>query len=427
MEAPQLTRDGDGFIFTWPDLGVGIGFDMLRESRAGLLGELSVETTSPMPSGKNGHITWGLFNLAAVETRTRMAERLAEITHVGVRDDWFARLEYACFTTANLYRRGSPLVHLKDLPEMQSVSYLVEGILPSGQTSIIFGKGGGGKGWLSSAIAVAIATGNEFCYGLVPTTRANVLYLDWEATQEEARRRFGWLSRGIGLSEIPDGLYYLNMVRPLEDEAKQVRAYISRHNIGLVIVDSLVPACSDDPTGADPARRVMDAMRSFTPATRLVIAHMTKAAARADSGEATPFGSVFFENLGRSVWEMRCSDASRDSMDIALYHRKVNLGAKQPPAGWRLLWYETCRAAKLVPVEVGDTPDLASHASLAWRIRAALRRGKLTTSDLAEECQSQNATVRAECNRMKDVVNLNGAERRGLEATWGLVSHNQGA
>ncbi|MFH0899571.1 MAG: AAA family ATPase [Pseudomonadota bacterium] len=400
---------------------------MLRESRAGLLGELSVETTTKMASGQNGHITWGLFNLAAVETRTRMAERLAEITHVGARDEWFGRLEYACYTTANLFRRGSAVVRVKDVAEVESVPYIIEHILPAGQTSIIFGKGGGGKGWLSSAISVAVATGNEFCYGLIPTLKANVLYLDWESTQEEARRRFGWLARGAGITEIPDGIYYRNMTRPLEDEAKSVRADISRHNIGLVIVDSLVPACSDDPTGADPARQVMDAMRSFSPATRLVIAHMTKAAARADSGEASVFGSVFFENLGRSVWELRCSDASQASMDLALFHRKVNLGAKQPPAGWRLLWSDTCRTAKLVPIEVGDSPDLAAHASLAWRIRSALRRGKMTTSDLAEECQSQKATVRAECNRMRDVVNVNGAEKRGLEATWGLIAKQEGA
>lgn len=420
LEEPRLTREGDAYVYSWPAAGVGIGFDLLRESHGGLQGEMCVETNYLMPSGANGHIAWGLYNLSAIETRVKTAERLTELTHVDNREEWFKRLEYACYTTATLWRRGAKTLRIRDLPETRGVDYLVDRLLPLGQTTILYGRGGGGKGWLVSAMALAVA-GQHDLPGIRPVASVPTLYLDWEATEIEARRRFGWLCRGLHIPEIPENLYYRNMTRPLVDEARAIRADLTRLGIGFIIIDSLVPACGEDPTGADPARQVMDAMRTFTPATRLVVAHMTRAGAQG-SGESDIFGSIFFRNLGRSVWELRCTDASESEMEIGLYHRKVNLGAKQPPVGWRLNWKDQEYTASLNSIVVTESSDLVRHASLSVRIRAALRQGAMEAPTLAEALGVSQDVLRAECNRMRDVVNLTETTGRGAHARWGLIS-----
>ncbi len=418
LESPSLKREGDAFIFTWPVIGIGIGFDQLREGRGGLTGEISVHSLQQMPSGANGHITWGLYNLSAPETRQRMARSLAGYTHEGSADDWQQRLEYVCVTTATLYRRGAKTVKLADVNETAQVTYLIERLLPAGHPSILFGEGGAGKGWLVTACGLVVATGQTH-FGLTPTRQGAVLYLDYESDIQEARRRVGWLCRGTSIP-VPQCFHYREMHRSLVDDAAAVRREISRLGIELVILDSLVPACGDDPNAAEAARAVMDALRSFTPATPLTVAHVTKQASQDRGMKTSVFGSVFFGNLARSTWELRSSDATETDVTVALTNRKANLGAKLPPRAWRLQWQDQQSTATIRPIDNRQASDLIVGASLASRIRAALLNGAKQTDELATELDEPSTHVRAECNRMRDVVNLEEARGRGHSGYWGL-------
>ena len=70
------------------------------------------------------------------------------------------------------------------------------------------------------------------------------------------------------------------------------------------------------------------ALRTLSPVTRIVIAHVTKAAAEGLT-RSKPFGSIFIENLARSTWEVRASDEDTESdLVMALYHQKVNSGRR---------------------------------------------------------------------------------------------------
>ena len=72
----------------------------------------------------------------------------------------------------------------------------------------------------------------------------------------------------------------------------------------------------------------MNALWSFAGTTRLVLAHVSKAAADQLSGAARPYGSVFVRNLARSAWELRrAEEAGPDELLIAAYHRKSTAGA----------------------------------------------------------------------------------------------------
>ena len=410
---PEIQRDGDEFTFLWHDHGIGIGFTQLREGSDGIHGEITVHASGL------GSLHWGRLNLASTSAREGLVKKLHEVHPI---DLWRAFLETACRTVAERLRQGQPIVSLEPVAA-PTTRQLIERLLPLGETSVIFGDGGTGKSLLALSVTVAVSSGIPLPGGLRPTQEAApVLLLDWESCQEEQNERLAGLLSGFGLSAAP-GIYYRPMARGLADDAAYLRAEISRLKIGLVIVDSLGPACGAEPESADSAIRVMNALRSFVPATRLVIAHVSKASADQRSGSARPFGSVYVQNLARSVWEMRrAQDDGGDDLAVGLFHRKVNRGRLHSPIGLR---FEFGRGViRVVPSDIGEQPELLARTSLSYRIQRALAAGMRTTAELSEELEAPEVSVRKTCYRLQQnlvIVRLGGAQGgRGKEAQWGL-------
>ena len=69
--------------------------------------------------------------------------------------------------------------------------WLVEGMIPRGLPTLLFGAGASGKGYLAVALAVHVAAGGAFLGRA--TKQGGVLYADWEADDATfRRRRCGW-------------------------------------------------------------------------------------------------------------------------------------------------------------------------------------------------------------------------------------------
>src|SRR5262249_24710288 len=153
------------------------------------------------------------------------------------------------------------------------------------------------------------------------------LILDWETCRAEHEDRLAAIMGGLGLSE-PPRIYYRPMSRALADDIVTIRRELARVGTGLLIVDSLAPACGSEPEGADAAIRTLNALRTL-PATKLVIAHVSKAAAEA-RGPSKAFGSAFVMNLSRNCWEIRKAEEETEDLVIGCFHRKVNRGRLLP-------------------------------------------------------------------------------------------------
>jgi hypothetical protein len=243
-----------------------------------------------------------------------------------------------------------------------------------------------------------------------------VLYLDWESVPDEIEERLYLLSRGLGCSA--EGLHYRRMSRSLADDAAALRTEISRLGVQLVIVDSLGPACGAEPESADAAVRAMNVLRSFGTVTRLVIAHVSKASAEQQRGAARPYGSVFVQNLARSVWEIRRSeDDGSDNLVVALYHRKANRGRLHAPIGLRYLFEPD--SITIRNADLRDSDELLARASLSQRIRAILAGGAKTTVEVATAIDADEESVKRTLRRMAS----NGKAVRlpdGGIVRWGL-------
>jgi hypothetical protein len=207
------------------------------------------------------------------------------------------------------------------------------------------------------------------------------------------------------------------MTRALADEATALRADVSRLGIGLVIVDSYGPACGPEPEGADAATRTMNALRSLGPATRLVVAHVSKAQAD-QSGPARPYGSIYVENLARSVWEIRrSSEDDAEDLLVSVVQRKVNRGRLRPMPIILRFAFEEDRVT-LHSATVTDAPSLARTAPLGFRLRTMLATGALTTAELAEAAGVSTDMARTTLHRLAK----KGQVMRLQDSKWGLAA-----
>jgi len=412
----DVRREGGAFLYLWRHHGYGIEVSQLHENSDGLTGEIRVERLQPA-GGRPARVFWGKINLSSSRSREEAQKKIAVRTgKIGL--DWDRVVEYVASATADGWRQGEPFVDLAHIPSRLHVTYLVDRLLPDGETVGICADGGSGKGWVAILLAIGVLTGRSLPGGLRVHRSAPVLYLDWEESATETRRRLEWLSRGLGI-EVPH-LHYRRMERPLYEEVGRVQTEIARLGIGLVIVDSIVPATGGEPKDTLPTKEVMGAIRALAPATRLFLGHITKAEAAQTNGRARIYGNVFYGNLARSVWEVRCQpDAG--NLRLGFYHNKSNISMRFPPFGLQLLFDDAAAKVEVLSQEVTETPELAKRADTPYLLRQALSRGKRTMEELTKAVGRSEGTVRAALKGMSDVSNDEGVGR-GNKSYWYLVA-----
>lgn len=407
--APTMRRDGDDFLFSWPQHRVAIGVTRLHETATTVTGEITI-TQEIL-----GSIHWGSLHLTSTRAREDLTTKLRKHFEG---PPWQVMIEKVCRVTVEQYRQGAP-TRLLEPAAPRPVRDLMEKLLPVSETTVLTGDGGAGKSTFALAVGLALVTGTALPHGLRPTQRANVLYLDYESNEDEHAERLYGLTRGLGI-EYAGGIYYRAMTRPLADEAPALRAEISRLDIGFVICDSLAPACGPEPETADAVIRTMNALRSFAPATRLVPAHVTKLVA-GQKTPARPFGSVFVRNLARSEWELRAAEEEHDdgALTTGLYHRKVNRGRKHLPMSLRFEFDGD--VIRLCADDLADHDDLLERTSMAYRLHQELKGGRASSADLAQRLglSGKEESVKRTLRRWKKSGKVVDFEE-GKAKLWGL-------
>jgi len=416
MNPPRFYAEGDRYTCLWPDQGVGISIENIKEHSEGLHGEITVNAINA-GGEREGHIHWARLGLSSSSARQSFAKVLS--TRVkGDAIDWLNLLEYACTKTAQTARSPAPVVDLAGVDLSAPEPYCVRPLLPLGETSVLFGDGGTGKSYLALLLSLAVAGRISLPSPLVAATHGPVLYCDYETNAMEQASRLSGLVAGLRLSARPS-ISYQAKFRALPDEISSIKADLQRLGATLLIVDSIAPACGGEPESAEVILRFMNALRSLGPSvTRLVISHVSKA--DADKHRARPFGSAFTRNMARSCWEIRStSDPEEHVLTVGLYHDKTNRGAYHKPFALTFTWDPNGRITA-GRTEVADHPDLAESAGLPFRIRQLLSHGPKTIAAIAADLDSRPGSVYKALRRMKDVVPMHGSKGRGRESVWSL-------
>mgnify|MGYP001562299591 CR=1 FL=1 len=210
---------------------------------------------------------------------------------------------------------------LRDIAPTREVNWLLPPFLIEKQPVFLFGLGGAGKSLLALGMGLSLQTGQTVLPGLRPKAQMNVAYLNWETDEEEIRMRQLYFGQDLG-----NDLYHIPCALPIHTMVTDLTRLLHEWDIRLLIIDSLLLAAGG--ATEDHAAAFFAALRRLGRAS-LVVAHTAK-----NTEGKTIYGSVFFENLARNVFEVRGKDSDNELV-TALYHRKGNNSRRLAPLGFR--------------------------------------------------------------------------------------------
>jgi hypothetical protein len=239
------------------------------------------------------------------------------------------------------------LVSVWEEPEPAPRRFTIEGLIPEGAVTSLFGDGGMGKSYLALYMAVLVCLGLPFTGRTVVKGRA--IYIDGELDKTEFIRRAYKVARGLGLSAPPHGLYYLQLPGPLSDPGiqREVSGLVRGSDAVLTVLDSLTMSTyGADPKDAQAIIRVMKYLETL--GTVLAIDHIGKAAPGANLSNYTQFGSAFKHHASRSQIQV----VKADGGGLSLLHKKTNFGVKAAPTNLAME-FEADRVV-ITPIEATD-------------------------------------------------------------------------
>jgi hypothetical protein len=402
MKAPSITP-GAGFInFAWPELELRVVVEHFSAEGHAELQFLSANGTG------DSLLLQTRVNLLATSAMNSIAKRLKENSQDM---PWTEVLTYITGKTLEIARRGEPAVEIwpseKDTLE---VEYLLEPLLYLQHPTVLFGDYGSLKSLMALVIAYVVQLPYHDNTLRLTTARDSTpcLYLDYEDDPSSFQKRWSALERGFAKGAMP--IQYRRMTAPLADSAEQLQKIVADKGAKLLIIDSLGPAARGNLIDAEPAIRYHAALRQLG-ITSLTLAHTAK---DQFTKKRSIFGSVFFTNLSRSVWECRAEqETGEDEAVISLKHTKANLSRLHPPLGYRFTF--TNNSITVMHTDLKDT-GLSGELPLSWQIKNLLRQGAFSVSEIAEQLGNSQDTIRRTLNRMRTKNEVGKLD----DGTWGL-------
>lgn len=414
----ECERTGDTWLYLWHEHQVGIYVDKVRSQRGDLHAYVTAQSLN-QDGVREGLLASGNVTLDEVSPTVERFIKKAKERDPQV--PWADILGVVCHRTRTEFGQGAPCIDLGLYRlESEQPRCLIFPMLPYNETTMLFADGGSLKSLAALALGLSVATEAELPGLGVPIEVGPVLYVDYESNPEEHARRMGWLMRGLRLGEREGRLvHYRQQMRPVAEDVEELKRLREDLGAKLTIFDSATPACDGDTNAAEVAARLMTSVREVG-GTRMVVHHVSTAMAEKTDGPGRPGGSRQFWNQSRSLWEVQTTEARDDGIrTMAFYHRKVNgMALQKHPLLWSVDWSET--SIEIRRESLADEPTLATHTSVQYRIREALRRGKETTSELAELLDIDRDRLTAQLRKMPDILNLNPQTGRGQEGIWGL-------
>jgi hypothetical protein len=318
--------------------GSGEGFDIIvsrmYDDKVGIWCEVSVDRTFPDVFGEpvppRQILPPNRTNLLG--TWKKLIAEMDVVTEK--RFHWDVMIEEVVTKTVSNHRDVGELNAMPDIwhdTKLEDIYLLPPFIVKSG-VSVLFATGGTGKSTLAAAIGIAVAAWQPI-WGEFPTVNGNVLYLDYESTQEALWRNMFALLKGFEIERdtMPHTLFHEAMSARIVTDIHRIRELVKKTEAKLVILDSIGMARGGDAKAADDTIAMFRALNSLNVPV-LALDHTTKADRR-DGTLLTPYGSQYTENSARVVWGMQ--EVEDESVPLrrvlTMLNTKLNVGVKHAP------------------------------------------------------------------------------------------------
>lgn len=367
--------------------------------------------------GEAWHLEICSFNLLSSPTKAALAKKLEGKSSLeDVEGSWGDLIEQVAVLALSHLREGDPLKWLDSRTEAAPVSYLLDPLLVRGQPTLIYGMGGTGKSYLAMCLGViaSLPWANN-SLGLRPGEPVSVLYLDWETDGDTHHRRLNKIAEGADLKGVR--IAYRRCCIPLAQDLEAIASKVMECRAKLVIIDSVGVACSGDLNKPEVALEMYRGIRALgADVTPLLIGHTAKGQLDDQRAQKTPFGSAYFENQARRVYELRADREAGDGrIEVVMFDRKVNDSAKAKP--WGLSMEFADRTVVFRRKEVAAMGLLSESLSYPQRIEFYLKTvGKATEEQICAEVGIDRAQLMPALTRMKQ----RGQVER-WSGFWGLL------
>lgn len=347
-----------------------------------------------------------------------LSRQLHDIGYVGDCDslvfNWERKVNDLALAVLQNCRPNEPAIEIRLSPELiLTPEYVVAPILYRNLTNIIFGDYGSLKSLTAMVLAyIAQLPHPNNKLGLMPgrKTSTRCLWLDYEGQSENFAKQWTAIQRGFmpdiaesarsrGI-ESPDDLeliiVYKPMQMPLADSIEVIKQEMSNYQIEMLIIDSLGPAAGGNLNDPEPAIRYHRALRMLGE-TSLTLAHNSKDPM---TDSKSIFGSVFFSNLARSIWQCKAEkEAAADYAIVSLKQIKASLSQLHLPLGFTFTFDNTSSIISVEKTDLKGT-SLAGDLPLSIRIRNELRRGPMSVRDIADALDAKDDSIKTILNRM---------------------------
>lgn len=394
MPQPVLSDKGSNYEFAWTEYQLTAHVSRIHEHKDGRIScELKFTTSNPE---YKPHLLQQTFNLLGTsQGKTLLKNALGKVYKAKV--DWDEVIEQICGITLNKMREGEPIEELWTDDSITPVEYKLYPILLDREPTLLFADGGSGKSSIGLYIASCITLPwNNNPLGFKPKF-GKVLILDWETSNNTYKRNIQWLRRGHDLPEYM--ISYRRCWSPLADDINAIHEMVSANEIDTIIVDSIIGAVKGDVNDSTAAQDFFRALRRLN-VTSLLIHHTAK---KTDMRNKSPFGSAYFNNLPRSVWELTSyQEPGIDKLNIMMSHYKCNVDTKHPQIGIEVIFHKAEGRTVFRRINIENVAEFEIKLSLGKRILIALKHGPMTVIDLSDGLNEPQNKIRARLSNLND-------------------------
>lgn len=352
--------------------------ELERTSRA-LEAEFSlVAGSTDSGGGREDDVYSQRLNLMSASQVTELRRSLQEV--YGKEWEWAKVLNAIISMVRKSFTERDPSIDLLDIPnDPDNQPMLVDPLIPDGSATTFFGDGGSAKSYIIMRLISSLSWGTSFLDMNIPCLP--VLYVDYEDNEKTFRHRMERIAAGMGMDSLPPLVHYWPAKGiPLPDLAYALRRKVEKDGIGVMVVDSVAPACGGKPEDAEVALRYFRALQRIG-VTTINIAHITK-------GGSTdyPFGSVFWNNESRKTWYVkRVQEEDSDDIDVAMFNRKVNEGPRSRPVGVAIHFDGHKGPVTFDLSPLAELEELQQERLLKDRISELLLHHPMTARQIAEK------------------------------------------
>ena len=205
------------------------------------------------------------------------------------------------------------------------VAFALHPFVVEGGGTIIFAHPGRGKSFITGLMAVTIDAGTDVRADrrLWAVRHQRVLFINLERGALSVSNRLGNINAALGLPRTRPLMMMNQRGRSLSELVEAARRTIRKHQVELVILDSISRAGAGDLTENQPVNRIIDMLNGLAP-TWLAIAHAPRAS------DEHLYGSVHFDAGADVVVRLISEQEEGGPLGVGLKVVKENDIGKQP-------------------------------------------------------------------------------------------------